>query len=573
MKQFVLAISLLAGAAAVSAMVWMYSMTQSVAELERRGRADLALASDRLVSDLARFQQLASSMASDPRMKPGAIGAEELALVLQRTADSSGALDLVLLDGERGLVAGASGQDPGGWRLKPFVDRAFNGALGRAVAVSTSFNRRAYFYAAPVFGADGPVIRALILIANLEAIERGFKGREPAVFMSDRTGLVYFSNRSELALLGRDDTVAEARAPFVEFSSENRFGADLWTLSAGRYLPQRAIHVEEELPVIGMRAEALIDLRPALEDAWLQSAVVGLVCLLFGAAILFFANQRRVLARANLMLESRVQERTRELSEANTSLRAQVAERQEAEEALKCAQDDLVQAGKLSALGKMSTGISHELNQPLMAIQSFADNAVAFLDRGDQAMAAQNLVRIRTLAQRMGRIIRNFRIFARQEKVEVIRVDLVQAVEAAIELSASRLQSQGIDLRLDLPGTPVWVQAGEVRLQQVILNLVSNAIDAMEGSDQRVVWLSVATGMPVVLTVRDTGPGIEAPEKVFEPFYSTKDVSDTEALGLGLSISYGLVQGFGGTIRAANDENGGAVFTVEMHPWVNEVAA
>ena len=547
-------------------------MTQSVTELERRGKADLALASDRLVSALARFQQLATSIASDPRMKPGAVSPDELALVLRRAADSSGALDFILLDRERRLVASASGKNPENWKVMSFVDRAFDGALGRAVALDAGFNRRAYYYAAPVFGADGPVIRTLILVVNLEAIERGFKGRRPAVFMTDRTGLILYSNRSELVLLSRDGAVAGARGPFVEFDSVHRFGADLWTLSAGRYLPQRAIHVKDELPVIGMRAEALVDLQPALERAWLQAAVVGLASLLFGTAILFFANQRRALAQANQMLESRVQERTRALSDANTSLRAEVAERQEAEVALKCAQDDLVQAGKLSALGKMSTGISHELNQPLMAIQSFADNAVAFLDRGDQAMAAQNLARIRTLAQRMARIIGNFRTFARQEEVEVVKVDLIQAVMAATELTASRLQGQGVELRIDLPDAPVWVQAGEVRLQQVIVNLILNAVDAMEGCERRVISLSVASGMPVVLTVRDTGCGLEAPEKVFEPYYSTKEFGDAEGLGLGLSISYGLVQSFGGAIRGANDADVGAVFSVELQPWGSGMA-
>jgi two-component system C4-dicarboxylate transport sensor histidine kinase DctB len=283
--------------------------------------------------------------------------------------------------------------------------------------------------------------------------------------------------------------------------------------------------------------------------------------------------QRLVLAQANEALETRVDERTRELSEVNKALRGEVSERKETERALKKAQADLVQAGKLSALGKMSAGISHELNQPLMAIQSFSENSVKFLDRGDARAAANNIEKVNDLARRMARIIKNFRAFARQEREMVKRVDLVQVVNAAIELAAGRLESHGVELDLQLPTSPVWVQGGEVRLQQVILNLVSNAIDAMVTSPERKISISIKTGSSVILSVGDTGPGIDEPDKVFEPFYSTKEIGEAEGVGLGLSISYGLVQSFGGNIRGTNAQEGGAIFAVELQPWTDEVAA
>ena len=274
-----------------------------------------------------------------------------------------------------------------------------------------------------------------------------------------------------------------------------------------------------------------------------------------------------------MRLWTRVAERTQELSDVNTALRGEVLERLEAERALKKAQADLVQAGKLSALGKMSAGISHELNQPLMAIQSFSDNSAKFLDRGNAKAAASNIEKVSDLARRMARIIKNFRTFARQEQETVNRVDLVQIVNAAIELAAGRLERHQVALELQLPKNPVWVQGGEVRLQQVILNLVTNAVDAMEMSPERRIAISISTGNSVVLSVSDTGPGIEEPEKVFEPFYSTKEIGEAEGVGLGLSISYGLVQSFGGNIRGANAREGGAIFTVELQPWTNEAAA
>ena len=132
---------------------------------------------------------------------------------------------------------------------------------------------------------------------------------------------------------------------------------------------------------------------------------------------------------------------------------------------------------------------------------------------------------------------------------------------------------QGIELDLRLPSEPVWVQGGEVRLQQVLLNLISNASDAMAASSPKIISVSIAEGKAVTLAVSDTGPGIEAPDRVFEPFYSTKEIGEAEGVGLGLSISYGLVQSFGGNIRGINKPDGGALFTVELNAWSEEAAA
>ncbi|UZD89563.1 sensor histidine kinase [Cognatishimia activa] len=570
-----LATLFLAGVLSLTAAVWVYSAVQSIDELERRGEVDLALASDRLVGNLTGFRQLAVTLAADPRIVESDTSNSELIDILRRATDISGALDFVLLDRGGHHIASAADRPVEPWLKGPFIDRALDGALGRHLTVSEEFGRRVFVYAAPVFSNDGPVSRVLVVILDLEAIEADFRGSNPAVLMTDHTGIVYFSNRSELVLR---DRFAKATDPsddtaFVDFTDYQLFGFDLWSVSAGRYVPSSALHIEQELPVIGMRSEALIDLRPALATAWLQSVVAGTICLLMGSAIFFVSNQRRILAEANQKLESRVAKRTYELSEVNTALRAEVHERREAEKALKRAQADLVQAGKLSALGKMSAGISHELNQPLMAIQSFADNSVTFLERENQAAASRNMSKVSDLARRMARIIKNFRAFARQEHETLNRVELVQIVKSAIELADNHLERHAVSLDMSLPHDPIWVQGGEVRLQQVVLNLVTNAVDAMATSDERHLQVSIEVGSAVVLSIRDTGPGIEEPEKVFEPFYSTKEIGEAEGVGLGLSISYGLVQSFGGNIRGVNSPEGGAVFTVELQPWKNEAAA
>jgi two-component system C4-dicarboxylate transport sensor histidine kinase DctB len=366
----------------------------------------------------------------------------------------------------------------------------------------------------------------------------------------------------------------EELAAFVRYKERFVNGHEVWQLDGGRYLPRQALHLTLDLPVVGMTGEVLVDVAPARQIASLQAAVFAAVCLAFGLLLLMTTERRRTLAALNQRLERRVRDRTAELQALNADLRREVAERTAAEQQLQKAQDDLVQAGKLSALGQMSAGISHELNQPLTAIRSFAENAQGYLDLGRPEMAAQNLGRISELARRMGRIIRNLRAFARQENEPPTDVDIVGVVDAVLEIVTPRAVQEGVELIWEQPALPMIVRGGEVRLQQVILNLVTNGMDAMEASERKRVTITLGhkAGRTTV-SVRDTGPGIAEPEKIFDPFYTTKAIGAAEGMGLGLSLSYGLVQSFGGAIQGRNHPKGGAVFTVELDAVKREAAA
>ena len=560
--------------------VWYYASGQLLSELQQRGKSDLALTTDRVVGEFHAHRMLAVSTSQDPRLASPETSNADLKAILLRIADLSGALDYVLLDKQGRVIVNALGEPPTAWIDQPFVRRGLQGSIGMHHGVSDRFSRRVFYYSVPVFSDAGPVVRTLVVVIDVERVEADFRGTRPAVFMTDANGVVFFSNRSELLFRRRDAGTGTPEnfedtplGPFVTREETVFRGSEIWDIKAGRYLPARALHVERDIPLIGMRGEALIDVSRAASAAFLQAAAAGIAWLFFGAIILFVSAQRRTLATANDALEARVAERTSALSQTNIALRGEIKERKEAVAALNRAQDDLIQAEKLSALGKMSAGISHELNQPLMALQSFAENAITFLERGNTDAATQNLTRIADVARRMGRIIRNFRTFSRQESEPAAKVDLGQVVQGAVDLSEARLEKEEVALSVDLPDHQVWVQGGEVRLQQVLLNLISNALDAMAGTESRRLTISVSEGDAVRLEVRDSGPGINDPDKIFEPFYSTKSIGEAEGVGLGLSISYGLVQSFGGNIRGANAPDGGAIFTVELKRWQEQAAA
>lgn len=579
--RFLSIISFAVAACAFVVTVWWVGLGQALDQLERRGQSDLTLSSDRLIKQLSRYRELIVVLAGDPQLRNADITAMALQDLLLRPADLSGALDLVLIDADRRPVASASGQPPGSWLGEEFIDRALTGALGNFHAISQTFDTRAFYFAAPVFAPDGPVTGALVAIVDMDPLEAEGRGQIPAVLFTDTLGVTFSSNRSELVLMQRGEQFRDTTAryepedlrPFVPFDVTSVHNKPIWRIDAGPYVPDRALHLSRDLPVLDLTAEAFIDADPAYTVAGLQASVTAALLAFFGAILFLTAERRRVLARANADLESRVASRTAELSRINEALRGEIAERRDAEAALQRAQDELVQVGKLSALGQMSAGISHELNQPLMAIRSFAENGTKFLDRQETGQVAGNLSKIADLAGRMARIIKNLKAFARQESEPAARVDLVAIAEAAVELTEPTVAREDITLTLDLPNAPVWVEGGEVRLSQVIVNLITNAVDAMADSPEKRIAVSVTSRPEPMIRVEDTGPGIADPDKIFEPFYTTKSVGEGEGTGLGLSISYGLVQSFGGNISGENAAAGGAIFSVRLKPWTAELAA
>ncbi len=554
----------------LSSAVWTYGYRQALTQLSQQAEADLELAADRLSTQMQVYQEVAVLMADHPALR--SLETEEQRQVAQAVlldvADKTAAVNVMYLDRSGRVQVAAQPIRQRSLAGHPAFERALQGALGSAHGVQPDNGDRIYSYVAPTFGPTGLVEGALMIVADVQDVEQTWRGSTEAVFFVDGDGVVFISNRSDLLFWERLEGQPGLVPPggeVTEFASTRVDGHELWRLNWGRYFPSRALHLTLGLPVIDMTAEVLVDVAPARRLAGLQAAAVAAICFAFGALLFLASERRRALALANTVLESRVAQRTRALTAANTALRREVIERQEAEAALKQAQADLVQAGKLSALGKMSAGISHELNQPLMAIRQFADNGAAFLERGKGKKAGENLGRISDMAARMARIIKNLRAFARNESEPMGRVELVQVLNTAVELTEARLNDEGVELNWTPPDKEIYAWGGEVRLVQVFVNLINNAADAMIDQQTRRISITLVEDTRIRVAVRDTGPGIEDPDRMFEPFYTTKSVGSSEGMGLGLSISYGLVQSFGGDIRGTNTEDG-AEFTVELEP-------
>ncbi|TQS73085.1 sensor histidine kinase [Rhodobacteraceae bacterium] len=561
-----------------SVVMWHVSAGRGLEQLQTRAQADLRLASDRLVAAMLQYREVAVLAADHPYMRAlaaeeGGIAPQAVAVTLQRMADLSGAAQLVLVQPDGRVLAGPE-TVPDQLPPTPDLARAAQGAMGAFHYVAIDGFERIFTYAAPVFvgatkregaqdGAGGgrQIAGIVQLSFNAEQVEATGRGDPMPVWFTDAQGVGVIANRREL-VFQRDPAAPPPDMRIYPPATPLFMGPRGTRKMAGHSLvctPHCSLPIRAQLPSVGLTAHALADARPVLAQARQQALLTALSLIAAGAVLSAIWARRRALrerlqaeAEANTILEARVAQRTEQLQHTNAALLRTQAE--------------LVQAGKLSALGQMSAGISHELNQPLMAIGTYAENAAVFLARGRHDRAADNLTRIGEMSRRMGRIIRNLRQFARPEAEPAVAVDAQRVVDTALEISATRLD--GVRVDWVAPAHPVWVMGGEVRLTQVLVNLIANAIDAMASRSERVLSVRVeaahAPDRPYHrITVYDTGGGIADPTRIFDPFYSTKEVGQNEGMGLGLSISFRLVQSFGGALRGENTPDG-ARFTIDL---------
>lgn len=483
----------------------------------------------------------------------------------------------------------------------PFFRDAVRGTPARHYAVDHIRHEPGYYFALPIRdeAQEWKVIGVAVVKSGIREVERRWLAQEAPALIVDRNDVVLLASppewryatlrpqaRDALDRLGRQQFAGQ---PLGEISLDiDLDGADEGRIvRLPKHLRDDVAPAQGARPYLAMsrhlsgtawRIVVFSDLRPVGVQAATHAAlsVAALGCLLLGV---LYTRQRRRLARgreearamlerANQELERKVEERTADLSEAVAGLQREVQERQRAEQTLRAAQDELVQAAKLAVLGQMATGVTHELSQPLGAIRTLSANAAEFMRRGDQATAERNLAIVEQLTEQMGNIIGPLKTFARKSPAVSSAVDVAQAVDSALFLFESRLKKEGVSVTrgIEVGRSIAWCDRN--RLQQVLVNLIGNALDAMREEPVRRLSFSVdvaSSGM-LALAVSDSGYGFseEALAHLFEPFFTTKQPG--EGLGLGLTISRDILRDFGGDLMAGPAPGGGARFVVMLPP-------
>ncbi|MCC0014533.1 MAG: sensor histidine kinase [Hoeflea sp.] len=502
---------------------------------------------------LARQSSIRALFVRDVEGNAQSIDARRVAEV---TSSMSAAMDVAFFFPDGEMLANARGsvaeRSEG---LPQLIEAAMQGRLGRA-ALSNDRGERTYAFSSGV-RREGKFTGVVIVYVDFYRVEAAWALSARRIFVTDKSGTVFLANDPDWRLKSLSDL-------------RQTGGVDRYLID-GRF--EDRLDLVRRLPLLEWDLHVLADPAPVAAARLSAATIATLISLLAGMIALVVLRRNEGLtikARTDraiaLRLERVVRDRTRALSITNQTLSKEVQVRREAEERLRKTQDELVQTAKLAALGQMSTALSHEYNQPLAAIRSYADNALRFLDRGALSEVSGNLSRINGLVERMAELSRTLLSFSRKPGASIGPVPLGTIIDEALLLARPRARAAGIaDIHVGAGVSGVHVLGGRIRLGQVFVNLVNNAIDALSGrADARVEIDARREGDRVLVTVIDNGPGIE-PErlhKVFEPFFTTKGVG--EGIGIGLSIVDNIIRDFGGTITVSNRPEGGACFTIDL---------
>jgi len=553
----------------VVAIVTVYITNQFLTErftetTENRAEIRSTLYVGNLMSELQRASIVPQLLARDPQLI-GALNSGDFSQSTQRLIsfiDEIGAASLLLLNRDGRVVAATDRNRLGeGHRQSAFFVEALRGSSTVFTTSARDEGGYAFAYSREVED-NGAGLGVIVVMVDLAKLERQWAGVADAVLITDSEGRIILSTEPRWRGLSESEALARQSAPSA-IERAIRVTQDWSALPIDAYLRGEAVmRVETRVPFRGWRMVTFTTYASVRErvNGVLALEIMGFAILLAGV---FWAMNRK--ARSRVLF---FQRESAELRRLNLRLQREIAERRRAEANLQVAEQTLAQSSKLAALGEMSAAVSHELNQPLAAMKTYLAGARLLMSRRRPEEALSSFQRIDDLIDRMGAITRQLKSYARKGGSQFEPVDARAAVESALSMMEPQLSVREVVITKTLPSTSALVWGDRVRLEQVIINLLRNALDATKQAEDPQVDVLLAVGETIRLTVRDNGPGIEDLDALFEPFYTTKEPGD--GVGLGLAISSGIVGDFGGRLTARNAAAGGAVFEVDLPVWRDE---
>ena len=527
---------------------------------DTRNRAEvrLALYTGNMMSELQRTSVVPLLLARDPELVraliDGNFSATSAKLIALQAEIGVASIRLVDMDGR---VVGATNRNILGANYKNemyFVD-----AQRTNETIFTAVKRDAggydFTYSRAVM-ADARAVGVIVVSVDLMKYERAWAGLQDAVLVTDSEGTVVLATEPRWRGLPLDEALA-LRDPPSAIARALQATADWAQEPPDAYVRGEAVmKTEARVPFRGWRILTFTAYGSVREqvNGILALEIMGFAILM---AFTFYMLSRRAWSQSLSF-----QRESAELRMLNARLQREVAEREKVQKDLEVAELTLAQSSKLAALGEMSAAVSHELNQPLAAMKTYLAGARLLLQRKRLDEALSSFQRIDDLIERMGAITRQLKSYARKGGEAFEAVDLRACVSSALSMMEPQLKSRIVKITRGLPRQAVMVMADRIRLEQVIINLLRNALDATRDTETPQIDILLSAGETATLTVRDNGHGITDLDNLFEPFYTTKKPG--EGVGLGLAISSGIVTDLRGRLTARNGEGGGAVFEMQL---------
>ena len=528
------------------------------ADTRSRAEVRLALYTGNLMAELQRTSVVPLLLARDPELvralSDGNFSSTSAKLIALQAQIGVASIRLLDVDGR---TVGATNRNILGTNQRN--ERFFVEAQRTKETVFTALRRESggfdFLYSRAVMG-DARPLGVIVVSVDLMKYERAWAGLQDAVMVTDSEGTVILSTEprwrgqsQEEALALRDPPSAIARA----LQATTDWAQD----PPDAYVQGEAVmRTEARVPFRGWKMSTFTAYGSVREqvNGILALEIMGFAILM---AITFYILSRRAMSRSLSF-----QRESAELRMLNARLQREIVEREKVQKDLEVAELTLAQSSKLAALGEMSAAVSHELNQPLAAMKTYLAGARLLLQRKRPDEALSSFQRIDDLIERMGAITRQLKSYARKGGEAFEEVDLRACVSSALAMMEPQLKARVVKISRTMPRQPVMVLADRIRLEQVIINLLRNALDATKDVKAPAIDLLVSAGETATLLVRDNGHGIVDLENLFEPFYTTKKPG--EGVGLGLAISSGIVTDLGGRLTARNGDGGGAVFEMQL---------
>ena len=543
-------------------------LTQRFTETTRnRAMLRLALYTGNVMSELQRTSVVPLLLSRDPALIE-ALTTTDFTSTSQRLISLQaeiGAAAIVLLDSD-GRVVAATDRNRIGTNLKAapaFVEA--QRAKDSVFTVNPRDSGGFEFTYSRSLSQTNATIGVIVVEVDLSKYERSWAGFSDAVVATDSEGKIVLSTEPRWRGHALQDALVERDAPSAIERAWN-VTADWTRARPDAYLRGLAVMKNSTtIPFRGWKLTAFTRYDSIREqvNAVLALEIMGFAMLL---ALAFYILSRRAVSQSVLF-----QRESAELRQLNARLQREIAEREKVQQDLNLAEQTLAQSSKLAALGEMAAAVSHELNQPLAAMKTYLAGARLLLQRKRPEEALSSFQRIDDLIDRMGAITRQLKSYARKGGQAFEPVDARHCVSTALSMMEPQLKTRAVKITRTLPRSPVMVMADRIRYEQVIINLLRNALDATKGEPDPRIDILLTAGETATLTVRDNGHGIENLDQLFEPFYTTKKPG--EGVGLGLAISSGIVKDLGGRLTARNGESGGAVFEVQLPILARDVEA
>lgn len=543
------------------AVIWVTNslLTERLTE-GTRSRAEVRLAaySGNIRTELQRNSIVPLLLSRDPALI-GALNSGDYSQSTRRLIsyrDEINAASIMLLDTD-GLIVAATERE----RLQASV-REYPFFVSAIRSNETVFTTNEMENASPTFAYSRTVtngtdpIGVIVVGVDLRKFEGSWAGFTDAVIVTDSGGKVILATESRWRGLTEEEALAARSAPSA-IERAIRATADWAAIPADTYLSGQAVmRQEQRIGFQGWRIASFTAHTSIRErvNTVLALEIMGFALLL---SVIFYFMNRQATSRVRFLSRE-----SAELRALNERLQLEIAEREKAEKNLEVAEQTLQQSSKLAILGEMSAAVSHELNQPLAAMKTYLAGARLLLQRKRPAEALSSFQRIDDLIERMGAITRQLKSYARKGGDEFEDIDVRAAISSAVEMMEPQLRRREVTVMQTVPKVPIIVRADRLRLEQVLINLLRNALDATRGEEAPEVEVMVTAAETVLIAVRDNGLGIEDLENLFEPFYTTKAPGD--GVGLGLAISSGIVNDLGGRLTARNRTTGGAVFEIRL---------